>query len=315
MIFPNFFRKGEAWMIKLSNGHCFEFVAASGALAFDGRGWPWDWPFRWMGLLDPHLFTIVTKTIMPEPWRGNLQWHFPWKVVKFLSKEGNVINPALLLARPNLLFGAANAIGLTNSGLEIWLKRDYPVIERAGYKVIVSITREKGLGCKEMARRLSGLKNVVGIEYKASCPNTDPTLLRNAELVARNCYEIKQAIDYPLLLKLSCVQPYVEIARAAQGIVEAISINSVPWSVIYPDRKSPLASLGGGGVSGKIVQQFTWKMVEELCRETGIPVIGPSIWEYKDILRLQNIGASAVHFGTIFFYPWKPTSYVKKWMK
>lgn len=33
-------------MIELSNGHRFEFVAASGALAFDGRGWPWEWPLR-----------------------------------------------------------------------------------------------------------------------------------------------------------------------------------------------------------------------------------------------------------------------------
>ena len=302
-------------MIKLSNGHQFEFVAASGSLAFDGRGWPWEWPLRWTGLLDPCLFTIITKTIMPEPWKGNLQWHAPWRVVKFLSTQGDVINPVLLLARPNLLAGAVNAVGLTNDGLEMWLERDYPVIEREGYKIIVSITREKGMSCKEMARRLNGLKNVVGIEYNSSCPNTDPVLLQNAELVARNCFDIRRESDYPLLLKLSCVQPYIQIARAVEGVVEAISINSVPWNVVYPDKKSPLANLGGGGVSGRIVQQFTWKMVAELFRETKIPVIGPSIWEYEDIWHLRTLGASAYHFGTIFFHPWKPTGYVKKWMK
>lgn len=302
-------------MIELSNGHSFEFAAASGALAFDGRGWPWDWPFRWTGLLDPRLFTIVTKTIMPELWKGNLQWRAPWRVVKFLSAQGNVINPVLLLARPNLLAGAVNAVGLTSPGLEIFLERDCPVIERAGCKVIISITRERGLSCKKMARRLNGQRNVVGIEYNASCPNTDPVLLQNAEIVARNCYGIKEVSDYPLLLKLSYAQPYIEIARSVEGIVEAISINSVPWNSVYPDKKSPLANLGGGGVSGKIVQQFTWKMVSELSRETKIPVIGPSIWEYEDIWRLRMLGASAYHFGTIFFYPWKPTSYVRKFIK
>lgn len=302
-------------MIKLSNGHCFEFVAASGSLAFDGRGWPWEWPLRWVGLLDPRLFTIVTKTIMPEPWKGNLQWHAPFRVVKILTEQGEVLNPFLFLVRPDLLAGAVNSVGLTNAGLEMWLKRNYPVIERMGYKVVVSITREKGLSCKGIARRLNGLKNVVGIEYNASCPNTDPTLLQNAELVAKNCFGIKEVSNYPLLLKLSCVQPYVEIARAVQGTVEAISINSVPWNIVYPDKKSPLANLGGGGVSGRIVQRFTWKMAAELFREAKIPVVGPSVWEYEDIWRLRTLGASAYHFGTIFFHPWKPTGFIRKFVK
>jgi dihydroorotate dehydrogenase len=166
-----------------------------------------------------------------------------------------------------------------------------------------------------MARRLNGQRNVVGIEYNASCPNTDPVLLQNAEIVARNCYGIKEVSDYPLLLKLSYAQPYIEIARSVEGIVEAISINSVPWKIIYPDRESPLAKYGGGGVSGKNAQPFNWRMVSELSRETKIPVIGPSIWEYEDIQRLKMLGASASHFGTIFFLPWKPTGYVKRWLR
>ena len=302
-------------MIKLSNGHQLEFVAASGALAFDGRGWPWEWPLRWLGLLDPCLFTIVTKTIMPAPWKGNLQWHAPWRVVKFLSAQGNVINPVLLLARPNLLAGAVNAVELTSPGLETWLKRDYPVIEQAGYKVIVSVTREKGQSVKEMIRKLNGSKNIVGIEYNASCPNTDPALFKDADVVVRNCHEIREVSDYPVLLKLSYVQPYVKISNAVEEIVEAISINSVPWRVVYPDRESPLTRFGGGGVSGKNAQPFTWRMVSGLSRETKIPVIGPSVWEHEDIQRLKVLGASAFHFGTIFFLSWKPTGYVKRWLR
>lgn len=302
-------------MIKLSNGHQFEFAVASGALAFDGRGWPWEWPLRWTGRLDPRLFTIVTKTVMPEPWKGNFRKYAPFKVVKLLDAKGETLNPFLFLLEPDRLAGAVNSVGLTNDGVEMWLYRDYPVIERLGYKVIVSLTREKGLSCKDMVRRLGGRKNIVGLEYNASCPNTDPVLLGNAELVAKNCFEIKRESDYPLLLKLSCVQPYVEIARAVGGAVEAISINSVPWNVIFPDKKSPLANLGGGGVSGKIAQPFTWKMTAELSRETRIPIIGPSIWEYEDISRLQRIGASAVHFGTIFFRASKPTAFVRRWQE
>ena len=105
-------------MIELSNGHRLEFVAASGSLAFDGRGWPWEWPLRWVGLLDPHLFTIVVKTLFPDQWKGNLRWSHPWDVVKFISQEGNEINPLMALAIPRLIGGAINAIGLTNSGFD-----------------------------------------------------------------------------------------------------------------------------------------------------------------------------------------------------
>jgi len=28
--------------IRLSNGHVLEYVVASGALGFDGKGWPWE---------------------------------------------------------------------------------------------------------------------------------------------------------------------------------------------------------------------------------------------------------------------------------
>ncbi len=303
-------------MIKLSNGHCLEFVAASGSLAFDGRGWPWEWPLRWVGKLDPHLFTIVIKTLLPVKWKGNLRWSRPWDVVKFISKEGEEINPVLALARPRLVGGVINAIGLTGPGIDHWRERDYPKIENQGYQVVVSITGpEGGRGCVEIVNGLNGLLNIIGIEFNASCPNTDPTLLNDADAVVRMCHLIKEVSGYPLLLKLSYVQPYLQIAKKVEGLVEAISISSVPWKVIFGERPSPLAKYGGGGVSGKIIQPFTWQMVSELARETKIPVIGPSVCEYEDIARLKKLGAQAVHFGTIFFQPWKPTSYIKRWNK
>jgi len=115
---------------------------------------------------------------------------------------------------------------------------------------------------------------------------------------------------------LSYGQPYLQIAKRVGGIVEAISINSVPWKVVFGNKPSPLAKYGGGGVSGKIAQPFTWKMVLELARGTSIPVIGASIWEYEDILRLKSLGASAYHLGAIFLpYPWRPSAYVKCWMR
>jgi len=302
-------------MIKLSNGHCLEFLTASGALAFDGRGWPWEWLLRWLGFLDPHLFTIVVKTLLPEKWLGNLCWSRPWDVVKFITKEGKEINPVLALTMPRLIDGVINAIGLTGPGIDGWLERDYPVIQGHGYKVIVSITGpEGGKGCVEMAKKLNSLKNVVGIEFNASCPNTAPVFLEDAEMVVRMCYAIKEVSEYPLLLKLSYAQLYLQIAKKVKGIVEGISINTVPWKVIFPDKISPLLKYGGGGVSGPAAQPFIWKMISELRRATSIPIIGAGIWEYEDIRRLRSLGALACHFGTISLpWPCKPTRFVRRW--
>jgi dihydroorotate dehydrogenase (NAD+) catalytic subunit len=304
-------------VIKLSNGHCFEFCTAAGALAFDGRGWIWEWPLRWLGLVDPQFFTIIVKTLLPEEWPGNLRWSHPWSVVKFISKEGEKINPIKALMNPSLIGGVINAVGLTGPGIDNWIERIYPVIHRHRYKVIVSITGiAGGRGCLEIARKLNGLKNVVGIEFNASCPNTDSILLENPEMTVDMCYALKEVSEHPLFLKLSYAQPYCEIAKEAEEIVEGISINTVPWRIVFGDKISPLARYGSGGVSGLVARPFTWRMVRELSEATSIPIIGPTIWQYEDIMTLRKMGARAYHFGTIFLpFPWKPNSFVKKYRK
>ena len=80
-----------------------------------------------------------------------------------------------------------------------------------------------------------------------------------------------------------------EILPNIKELVEAISINSVPWKIVFPDKKSPLDHLGGGGVSGKLAQPHTWEFVRKLVDKTDIPVIGPSVWKYGDIEKLREI--------------------------
>lgn len=302
-------------MIKLSNGHCLEFIAASGALAFDGRGWFWEWPLRWIGLLDPRLFTVVTKTLTLYPRSGNLSKLRPWRVVKFISENGEVIPPPLALVKPSLVKGIVNAVGLTNPGLIQWMITDYPVIQRCGYKVIVSISgrREE---CLTMIEILNEQEDIVAVEFNASCPNFIEEFFSNPETVVEICLAMVEKSRHPVVLKLGFSQDYRQIAKRTEGKVEAVSINSVDWRVVFPDKESPLAEYGGGGISGQVAQPFTWQMMLTLRRETITPIIGASIWEYEDIGRLQVLGASAYHFGAIFLpYPWRPSMYVKRWRR
>ncbi len=286
-------------MISFTNGHSFEFMTASGALAFDGRGWPWEWPFRWAGLIEPELFTIVTKTLTRHPRSGNLRWSHPWSVVKKIDSDGWI-----------------NAIGLTNKGIEWWIREVAPHIPPR-YNIVVSIEADDEKEIGEMLEQLEGQK-ILGVELNLSCPNTLSVNHQTTDKILTLCERASQKTHFPLIAKLSYTHDYVTLISQLENCkrIEAVSINSVPWPSLYPGNPSPLAHYGGGGVSGKKIQPITWKMVSEMAQLSKIPVIGPSVWDYEDIERILSMGARAISFGSIFISkPWRPTLFAKKWVK
>lgn len=289
-------------MIELSNGHRFEYMAASGALAFDGKGWPWERPLKWLGAFDPFLFTCVIKTLTYNPRKGNLRWYnySPFGCIRFLQG------------------GTVNAVGLTNPGIDWWCKKIGPMVKREHGALVGSIFSDAphaSEAVNELVRMtwMLGRFDLVGLEINASCPNAGHDMIQNAEHVVRCCKAVKEKSRFPIILKLSVMHDIRNIILGIEGVVEALSINSVSWIHIFPRRRSPLAHLGGGGVSGKAAQPFTWELVKRLVEITSIPVIGPSMWEFDDIRRLREMGAKAISFGSIFLrYPWRPTLFVRK---
>ncbi|TSC95548.1 MAG: hypothetical protein CEN88_459 [Candidatus Berkelbacteria bacterium Licking1014_2] len=126
---------------------------------------------------------------------------------------------------------------------------------------------------------------------------------------------VKANTTHPIILKLS-VAHWRELAGILLGVndlVEAISINSVPWNFAFPKTRSPLAHLGGGGISGQAVQPFTETFLRAMkavnyhhLRKNPMPVIVPNIWEEGDIRWARRLG-DALSFGSIFLrYPWRP---------
>ncbi len=287
-------------MIKLSNDCELEYVAASGALGFDGRGWPHErmMPRR---LFDPSLFTAIIKTLTLMPRTGNLKWRAPWKCIRPVIKGGKII-------------GMLNAVGLTNPGCEWWCENVGPEVDKKRISLIGSIAGNIPESV-EMARMLNDF-DLVGLEINPSCPNVcsfSNDKRRNAFDVIAICEAVKCVSRFPLLLKLSCAQDVLTIVSEIDGIVEALDINSVPWMIVFPNNPGPLAHLGGGGVSGKIAQPFTWDLLCRLVDFSDIPVIGPSVWNYADVAKLREIGAKAVGFGSVFIpYPWRPTCFVRR---
>jgi dihydroorotate dehydrogenase (NAD+) catalytic subunit len=274
-------------------------MTASGALAYDGRGWPWEKPLKWLGLLDPRLFTNVTKTLTRSPREGNLRWSHPWSVVRSLTGGGVV-----------------NAIGLTNPGIDWWGEAVAPKIPDDMH-LVASIEARDELETAEMIQLLEG-QRIRAIELNLSCPNTKDHAHRTTEKIVGIARHAARLSFLPLIAKLSYTQDYLAVAReiSKESRVEAFAINSVPWAAIFPDHPSPLEKFGGGGVSGRIIQGYTWKMVEELAIATSVPVIGPSVWDYEDIQRVTDKGAKAVSFGSVFVrHPWRPTRFVRRWIR
>ncbi|MCS7272643.1 MAG: HisA/HisF-related TIM barrel protein [Fimbriimonadales bacterium] len=283
-------------MITFSNGEQVEFLTGSGALAFDGRGWIWEYPLRWVGLLNPKEFTIVVKTLTLRPRKGNLRWYAPWRAVRLIPG------------------GAVNAVGLTNPGIDWWIRTCYPRVQRMRLQTVVSVYPESIEEAKVFAEKLHSL-SIAAVELNASCPNVPHRETDLVEHVRALALALRES-GHPLIVKVGYDQPYVEIAQAVEGVAEAIhAINTVPWRLVYPDRPSPLARLGGGGVSGVPIRPFVREAVQRLHAHARLPIIaGGGITTLQDLEELWELGARAFSIGTLFLRaPWMPNRLVRAW--
>ncbi len=300
-------------MVKFSNGHCFDYMVASGALGFAGKGWFWERPLVWLGLIKPRLFTVVTKTLSVDPIPGNLNWlnpftwvpWSPWSCVRFIKG------------------GAVNKVGLTNPGFHWWCRKIGPKVDHKKLALVASIFGTK----PELVFMASCLNkfDLVGIEVNPSCPNTGHGF-DAVESIVDSVKAVCEVSKHPVIIKLSVAQDYCEIVRQLEGYAEAVSLNSVPFELAFKAsngqlrESSPLSRLekrvggGGGGVSGKPAQKLNWLAVHQLAVHVhAMPVIAPSIMRFDDLAHVRKIGAGAVSFGAIHLRtPWKPTAIVEQ---
>lgn len=280
-------------MIELSNGYEMEFIAASGALGFDGKGYWWEYPLKIINMFDTSLFTPITKTLTYLPEEGNCNKFNYFSCVRILKD------------------GVLNVMGLPNPGIYEWAKNN------SDFKGIVSIYPDNNdCTLRQMLKELNKM-DIKGIELNMSCPNVRSTDYifdfegHETEWILK---EARENTDLPIILKLSVTNRIENIFPRIEKYIDAISINSVPWKYAHPYTKSPFESLGGGSLSGKVVQHYTWRFAEQLTRITNVPIIGCSVWDYDDIGTLYKMGCKAISFGSIFLkYPWRPTVFVRRY--
>lgn len=159
------------------------------------------------------------------------------------------------------------------------------------------------------------IPNVKGIEYNISCPNISYSKYDIVKCVQSLKYGSK--CNIPIGIKLGYEHGKdLSFLKEIENDIEWININSVPWHYVYPNKVSPFAKYGGGGISGKLAQFYNWEFAELLSKTTKIPIIIPSIMDYSDmeyIKNYKNINEKAYAFGSIFMNtPWRPNAIIRE---
>ena len=156
-----------------------------------------------------------------------------------------------------------------------------------------------------MAKRLTGVPRVAGLELNASCPHVksggiefgqDPAVL--AALVRA----VRGATGAPLLVKLSPnVTDIGEMARVCEGEgADGLSlINAVQALEVDVERRRPVLSNGLGGLSGPAIRPIALRMVWQASRAVKLPICGiGGITSAEDAIKFLLCGATAVQVGT-----------------
>jgi dihydroorotate dehydrogenase (NAD+) catalytic subunit len=200
--------------------------------------------------------------------------------------------------------GMLNAISLENVGVEAFIAEKLPQIPE-GVPVIASLFGTEIPEYAEVAKRLTGVPKVEGLEINASCPHVksggiefgqDPRVL--AQLVE----VVRRATDAPLLVKLSPnVTSIAEMARVCEGSgADGISlINAVQAMDVDVRTRRPVLKNILGGFSGPAILPIALRMVWQASQAVRIPICGiGGITTAEDAVKFLLCGATAIQVGT-----------------
>jgi dihydroorotate dehydrogenase (NAD+) catalytic subunit len=204
--------------------------------------------------------------------------------------------------------GMLNAIGLDNDGIEHFLHHHLPYLRTLPTAVIGNIAGKTEDEFVEMAALFGSNSGLAGLELNLSCPNvaggvdfaTDPAVTR------RVVERVKQVCSLPLIAKLTPnVTNIVPIAQAAADAgADAVSlVNTFVGMAVDWRRRKPILGNVTGGLSGPAIKPLALRLVWQVARSVGIPIIGiGGIGTMDDVMEFLVAGAAAVQIGTANFY-------------
>jgi dihydroorotate dehydrogenase (NAD+) catalytic subunit len=204
--------------------------------------------------------------------------------------------------------GMLNSIGLANPGLDSFCARHLPALAELGIPLIVSVGGWSREEYATLVRRLAAEPAVCAIELNVSCPNVDKGGLEfgcDPAAAARVTAAVRAATRLPLWVKMSPEAgdlKGVGLACQEAGADALTAINTIRGLSIDVRTGRPRLANRTGGLSGPALKPIALRMVWELSRTVGIPVIGiGGIATTEDALEFLLAGATAIQVGTANF--------------
>jgi dihydroorotate dehydrogenase subfamily 1 len=175
--------------------------------------------------------------------------------------------------------------------VEQFIAREYPIAREAGVPLIVSL----GYTAEEIAQLAPRVRPFAdALELSTHYIGDDPAPMMAAIRAA------KEAVDVPVLVKLS---PFRDMATAARAAVEAgadgiVAVNSFgPCLGVDVETGQMLmgSQTGYGWLSGPALKPLALRCVFDVARAVDLPVVGVGgISRGSDAIEFLMVGASAV---------------------
>ena len=201
-----------------------------------------------------------------------------------------------------------NCVGLQNKGVDYFCEHIYPEVSKVGTNIIVNVSGSGVDDYAECAARIDALEHIPAIELNISCPNVKQGGMSfgvTCAAAASVVRAVRRRYGKTLIVKLSPnVTDIADIARAveAEGADSVSLINTIMGMAIDIEKRRPVLSIGTGGLSGPAVKPVALRMVWQVARAVGIPVIGlGGISNARDAIEFLMAGATAVEIGTANF--------------
>jgi len=248
-------------------------VAASGTFSASESGLYYD---------PAALGCVTTKSVSLEPWAGN-------DAPKIAETHG----------------GMLNAIGLSNLGIDHYIKTELKTLKAAGATVMANVVGYTVSEYVAVSERLANT-DVDLLELNISCPNVKQggiafgTDIKTAAILVAGVKKVSG--KKPVIVKLTPnITDITEIARAVVDAgADGISlINTLRGMRIDLKAKKPVLTTGSGGLSGPAIHPIAVHMVYEVSRAVNVPIIGMGgVMTGADAYELMLAGADAVAVGT-----------------
>jgi dihydroorotate dehydrogenase len=165
--------------------------------------------------------------------------------------------------------------------------------------------------------RQCGVMNL-GLQINVSCPNVGH-VLSELMLEVEHTLDLASDLGIPVLVKVNALLRPGEAIRltdhpACDGLIVSNSIpwgglgDKIPWRKLFGTDVSPLANIGGGGLSGAPLLRIVGEWITA-AKRLGVkkPIVGGGgILSTDDASYMLDCGADAIEIGSVsILRPWR----------